>query len=70
MKLVLNNGQYKITIPKELAEEKGWGPGTKIRFVEDTNGNIILRVIEKQQNRKGSEFEKQQFHKKSKVAKK
>ena len=47
MKLVLNNGQYKITIPKELAEEKGWGAGTKIRFVEDVDGNIILRVIEK-----------------------
>jgi AbrB family looped-hinge helix DNA binding protein len=46
MKVVLNNGQYKITIPKELAEEKGWGPGTKIRFVEDADGNIILRVIE------------------------
>lgn len=47
MKIVLNNGQYKLTVPKELAEEKGWGPGTKIRFVEDTDGNIILRVTEK-----------------------
>ena len=46
MKVVLNNGQYKITIPKELAEEKGWGPGTKIRFLEDTEGNIVLKVIE------------------------
>jgi AbrB family looped-hinge helix DNA binding protein len=47
MKVVLNNSQYKITIPKEIAEEKGWGPGTKIRFVEDAEGNIILRVLEK-----------------------
>ena len=46
MKVVLNNGQYKITIPKDLAEEKGWAPGTKIRFVEDKDGNIILKVTE------------------------
>ena len=46
MKVVLNNGQYKITIPKELAEEKGWGPGTKIRFVEDLDGKIYLKEIE------------------------
>ena len=46
MKVVLNNKQYKITIPKELAEEKGWGPGTKIRFVEDLDGRIFLRVTE------------------------
>jgi AbrB family looped-hinge helix DNA binding protein len=52
MKVVRNNGQYKITIPKELAEEKGWGPGTKIRFVEDAAGNIILRVVEKQSLKK------------------
>ena len=46
MKVVLNRGQYKITIPKELAEEKKWGPGTKIRFVEDLEGNILLKVTE------------------------
>ena len=46
MKVVLNRGQYKITIPKEIAEEKGWGPGTKIRFVEDVEGNIFLKVLE------------------------
>ena len=46
MKVVLNNSQYKITIPKELAEEKGWGPGTKIRFVEDLDGRIYLKEVE------------------------
>ena len=46
MKIVLNNDQYKITIPKDLAEEKGWGPGTKIRFVEDLDGRVFLKVIE------------------------
>jgi bifunctional DNA-binding transcriptional regulator/antitoxin component of YhaV-PrlF toxin-antitoxin module len=52
MKVVLNNGQYKLTIPKDLAEEKGWGPGTKIRFAEDTNGNVVLKVIEKKPAKK------------------
>jgi len=46
MRVVLNNNQYKITIPKDLAEEKGWGPGTKIRFVEDLDGRVFLKVIE------------------------
>jgi bifunctional DNA-binding transcriptional regulator/antitoxin component of YhaV-PrlF toxin-antitoxin module len=46
MKVVLNRGQYKITIPKELAEERKWGPGTKIRFVEDLEGDIFLKIVE------------------------
>ena len=41
MRLVVNNGQYKITIPKELAESKGWKAGTILRFVEDIDGNGI-----------------------------
>lgn len=43
MKIVVYNKQYRITIPKELAEEKGWKPGTRLRFVEDIQGNIILK---------------------------
>ena len=46
MKVILNNGQYKITIPKELAEERGWGPGSKIRFSEDAFGNIVLKPVD------------------------
>ena len=42
-KVVVNNGQYKITIPKELALEKGWTSKTILRFIEDTNGNITLK---------------------------
>jgi len=45
VKVVVNNVQYKITIPKDLAEEKGWNSKTKLRFVEDADGNIILREI-------------------------
>ena len=54
MKVVLNNKQYKITIPKELAEEKGWGPGTRLRFVEDLEGNVFIKVIDKKPLRKTS----------------
>jgi len=46
VRVVVNNRQYKITIPKDLAEEKGWKAGTRLRFVEDTEGNVFLREIE------------------------
>lgn len=45
MKVVVNNGQYKITIPKELALVRGWGKNTVLRFVEDTEGNVVLREV-------------------------
>lgn len=45
VKVVVNNGQYKITIPKDIAEEKGWTSKTKLRFVEDAEGNIILKEM-------------------------
>jgi len=45
VKVVLNNGQYKLTIPKELALAKGWGAKTILRFVETQNGDIILREM-------------------------
>ena len=46
VKVVNNSGQYKITIPKDIVESKGWSSETKLRFVEDLEGNISLRVIE------------------------
>ena len=45
VKVVVNNGQYKITIPKDIAIEKGWNSKTKLRFVETAEGDIILREI-------------------------
>lgn len=36
-------GQYKITIPKELAVAKKWKTGTTLRFVEKDDGTIILK---------------------------
>ncbi len=47
VKVVVNNGQFKITIPKELAVEKGWNSKTILRFVEDTEGNVILKENKK-----------------------
>ena len=46
-KIVNNNGQYKLTLPKELVEYKGWKSGMKVTFVEDVEGNIILKPIGK-----------------------
>ena len=46
-KIVNNRGQYKITIPKDLAEAKGWDENTRLRFVEDPQGNVSLKEIPK-----------------------
>ena len=46
LKIVLNNGQYKITIPKELAMAKGWTEKTRLRFVERPDGAVMLREME------------------------
>ncbi len=47
MRIVKSNDQYRVTIPKDLVEEKGWKAGTKLRFVEDTEGRVFLKVIKK-----------------------
>jgi len=46
VKIVNNNGQHKITIPRDIIEVKGWSSKTKLRFLEDVYGNIILKPIE------------------------
>ena len=51
VKVVVNNGQYKITIPKELALEKGWNSKTRLKFVEDADGNIILKEVKLNERR-------------------
>lgn len=47
VKVVVNNGQYKITIPKDLALSKKWNSETKLRFVEDLEGNVYIKEIPK-----------------------
>lgn len=46
VKIVSFKGQYRITIPKELILSKKWKTGTRLRFVEDLDGNIYLKEIE------------------------
>ncbi|MBI2576639.1 AbrB/MazE/SpoVT family DNA-binding domain-containing protein [Candidatus Woesearchaeota archaeon] len=48
VKVVVNNSQYKITIPKELAEAKGWKKSTRLRFIETPDGSIILKEMHKE----------------------
>ncbi len=52
VKVVVNNGQYKLTIPKELALEKGWNSNTRLKFVEDAEGNIILKEVKLNEKKK------------------
>jgi len=50
VKVVAYKGQYRITIPKELAEVKGWKPGTILRFIEAPDGTIILKEVKEDDN--------------------
>ena len=52
MRVIVNSGQYRITIPKELAEAKGWTSGTILRFVEDLEGNVFLKEFKKDDRKK------------------
>ena len=45
LKVVAYNGQYRITIPKDIAIEKKWKPGTKLKFVETESGEIVIREV-------------------------
>lgn len=48
VKVVVNNGQYKITIPKDIAVSKRWTHKTKLRFIEDMEGRIYLMEMPRQ----------------------
>jgi len=45
MKIVLNNRQFRVTLPKELAISKGWTKGHILMFIEDKDGTIYLKEI-------------------------
>jgi len=47
VKLVNNNGQYKLTVPKDLVLDRKWNAKTKIRFVEDENGRVYLKEVKR-----------------------
>ena len=50
VKVVVNNEQYKITIPKDLAIAKGWTSKTRLRFIEAPDGTIILKEMKEDNN--------------------
>ena len=39
------SGQLRISVPKELAEAKGWKKGTRLRFVEMVDGTVMLKKL-------------------------
>ena len=45
VKVVVNNGQYKLTIPKDIAEAKGWTSKTRLIFIMTLEGDILLKEI-------------------------
>jgi AbrB family looped-hinge helix DNA binding protein len=47
MKIVEFGGQYRITIPKSIIEERKWKAGSKLKFVEDIDGNLFIKEIKK-----------------------
>lgn len=52
VKVVQYKGQHRITIPKDLILSKKWKAGTRLRFVEDLNGNIYLKEVEEEKSKK------------------
>ncbi|MBI3036432.1 AbrB/MazE/SpoVT family DNA-binding domain-containing protein [Candidatus Woesearchaeota archaeon] len=59
VKVVAFKGQYRITIPKELAEFKGWKPGMRLRFVELPDGTVVLKEIKEEANEKTKSKQKE-----------
>ena len=47
MKLQDNKGQYKLTIPKDLAKIKGWKQGTELVVVMNSEGDLVIKEIKK-----------------------
>ena len=46
MKIQDNKGQYKVTIPKDIAKLKGWKQGTEVVIILDSEGNVLVKQIE------------------------
>ncbi|MCK4589624.1 MAG: hypothetical protein KAT77_04215 [Nanoarchaeota archaeon] len=53
VKVVVNNGQYKITIPKDIALAKGWNSDTRLMVIMNTEGDIVLKEIAGKRGRHG-----------------
>lgn len=47
MRLQNNNGQFRLTIPKDLVLAKGWDQGTELVVAIDTEGKLVIQEIKK-----------------------
>ena len=47
MKLQNNNGQYRITIPKNLISLLRWKHGTELSFILDKTNNFVIKKVKK-----------------------
>lgn len=41
-----NKGQFFITVPRSLALSKGWCKKTKLEFIDNGIGSLILKVVD------------------------
>ena len=48
MKLQNNNGQFRLTIPKDLVNAKGWDQGTDLVIALDTEGRLVIQEIRRE----------------------
>lgn len=46
MKIQDNNGQFRLTIPKDIAKLKGWKQGTEVILILDKEGNLVIKELE------------------------
>jgi len=53
VKVVVNNGQYKITIPKDIALAKGWSSDTRLIVIMNSEGDLVLKEIKSKRGRSG-----------------
>lgn len=45
MKIQDNKGQFRITIPKDIAKAKGWKQGTEVIIFLDKEGNVTIQEL-------------------------
>lgn len=45
MKLVLKQGSYRVTIPKEIVKLLGWEDGNEIGFQLNKQGELTMKKV-------------------------
>ncbi|MEK6968602.1 MAG: hypothetical protein AABX51_08310 [Nanoarchaeota archaeon] len=40
------NGQFKITLPKQITVAKGWKKGDRLKIILNDKGNLVLEKEE------------------------